>query len=87
MSLLDELGRRRLTNVLLEGGAEVLGSFVDEDAIDEYHVFISPRIAGGREARPAVGGLGVEKMADALKLARWEFETLDGDLYVHGWRR
>src|SRR5262249_29909909 len=37
---LDELGRRRMTNVLVEGGAAVLGSLLDADAIDEFHVFI-----------------------------------------------
>src|SRR5262249_7269735 len=37
-ALLDELGRRRITNVLVEGGGEVLGSFVDAGVIDEVHV-------------------------------------------------
>src|SRR5260370_1361222 len=55
-ALLDELGRRRMTNILVEGGAEVLGSFLDARAIDEIHVAIAPRLVGGGGARTAIGG-------------------------------
>jgi diaminohydroxyphosphoribosylaminopyrimidine deaminase/5-amino-6-(5-phosphoribosylamino)uracil reductase len=82
-ALLAELGRRRFTNVLVEGGSGVFGSFLDVGAIDEFHVFIAPRLAGGTGATSAVGGTGVERMAEALKLAEWTHEGIDGDLYVH----
>ena len=85
-ALLAELGRRRMTNVLVEGGAGVLGSFLDAGAIDEVHVFIAPRLAGGADALTAVGGRGVEKIAQALPLAECRVETVEGDVYVHGWR-
>jgi diaminohydroxyphosphoribosylaminopyrimidine deaminase/5-amino-6-(5-phosphoribosylamino)uracil reductase len=84
--LLDELGRRRFTNVLVEGGGEVLGSFLDAGEIDEVHVFIAPRLAGGTLARGPVLGVGVERMADALRLAAWEVETVEGDVYLRGWK-
>jgi len=82
-ALLDELGRRRMTNVLVEGGAEVLGSFFDAQAVDEIHAFIAPRIAGGKE-KTAVAGRGVEKIADALSLAEWEIEQLGPDVVIRG---
>jgi diaminohydroxyphosphoribosylaminopyrimidine deaminase/5-amino-6-(5-phosphoribosylamino)uracil reductase len=82
--LLDELGRRRFTNVLVEGGSEVHGSFLDAGAVDEVHVFIAPRLAGGAGARTPLGGRGAATIADALCLDRWETEWIDGDLYVHG---
>lgn len=83
-ALLDELGRRRLTNLLVEGGSEVLGGFLDARAIDEVHVFVAPRLAGGREALTPVGGRGVDRIADALTLATWTTEDLDGDVYLRG---
>jgi diaminohydroxyphosphoribosylaminopyrimidine deaminase/5-amino-6-(5-phosphoribosylamino)uracil reductase len=83
--LLDELGRRRLTNILVEGGAAVHGSFLDTGAVDEVHVFIAPRLAGGAGAPTPAAGRGVDRIADALALARWETEPIDGDLYIHGW--
>jgi diaminohydroxyphosphoribosylaminopyrimidine deaminase/5-amino-6-(5-phosphoribosylamino)uracil reductase len=85
-SLLDELGRRRMTNVLVEGGAGVLGCFRDAGEIDEVHVFIAPKLAGGAAALTAVAGQGCEKIAQALPLLEWQVETIGGDLYVHGWR-
>jgi diaminohydroxyphosphoribosylaminopyrimidine deaminase/5-amino-6-(5-phosphoribosylamino)uracil reductase len=81
--LLDELGRRRMTNVVVEGGAEVLGSFFYAQAVDEVHTFIAPRIAGGN-AKTAVAGRGVEKIADALPLAEWKIEQLGPDVLLHG---
>jgi diaminohydroxyphosphoribosylaminopyrimidine deaminase/5-amino-6-(5-phosphoribosylamino)uracil reductase len=81
-----ELGRRRFTNVLVEGGSRVLGSFLDARAVDEVHVFIAPRLAGGAEALTPVGGRGVEKIAEALTLAECRVEVVEGDVYVHGWR-
>ncbi len=84
--LLDELGRRRMTNVLVEGGAEVLGSFLDASEIDEAHVFIAPKLVGGAAARTAVAGKGVAKLAEAVTLANWRVESIDGDVLLHGWR-
>ena len=53
-------------------------------AIDEVHVFIAPKFAGGAGAPSPVGGAGVERMASALKLADIAIEELEGDVYVHG---
>jgi diaminohydroxyphosphoribosylaminopyrimidine deaminase/5-amino-6-(5-phosphoribosylamino)uracil reductase len=86
LALLDELGRRRMTNVLVEGGAGVLGGLLDADAVDEYHVFVAPKLAGGAAALSPVGGSGAARMADALTLARWEVKMIEGDVLLHGWR-
>lgn len=83
-ALLAELGRRRMTNILVEGGAEVLGSFLD--SIDEVHVFIAPRLIGGAAAKSPIAGQGAERLCDSLRLKNWESEKLGADLYWHGWR-
>ena len=83
-ALLAELGQQRLTNVLVEGGSEIHGSFVDAGEVDEVHVFIAPRLAGGREAKSPVGGVGLEKIADALRLTDWSAEMVAGDVLLHG---
>jgi diaminohydroxyphosphoribosylaminopyrimidine deaminase/5-amino-6-(5-phosphoribosylamino)uracil reductase len=86
LALLDELGRRRMTNLLVEGGSSVLGSFLDAQEIDEVHVYVSPRLAGGAEARTPLGGRGVERITKALKLAEWQVEIVEGDVSLHGWK-
>jgi diaminohydroxyphosphoribosylaminopyrimidine deaminase/5-amino-6-(5-phosphoribosylamino)uracil reductase len=82
--LLDELGRRRMTNVLVEGGGRLLGSLFDAGEIDEVHVFIAPKLAGGQDAVTPVGGRGVEPMSQARWLQTPIVERLDDDVYVHG---
>jgi diaminohydroxyphosphoribosylaminopyrimidine deaminase/5-amino-6-(5-phosphoribosylamino)uracil reductase len=82
-ALLTELGHRRMTNVLVEGGAQTLGSFFEADLVDEVHVFIAPRILAG-DGLPAIVGRGMDRMNDALRLAQWDHEVIGEDLYVHG---
>ena len=83
-ALLAELGRRRLTNVLVEGGAEVLGSLLDAGAIDEVHAFIAPKLIGGQGAPSPIGGQGIAQLPSAATLVGMELRSVDGDVYVHG---
>ncbi|MBY0527494.1 MAG: bifunctional diaminohydroxyphosphoribosylaminopyrimidine deaminase/5-amino-6-(5-phosphoribosylamino)uracil reductase RibD [Gemmataceae bacterium] len=85
-ALLEELGRRRMTNILIEGGGEVLGSFLDAAAVDEVHVFIAPLLIGGAAAKSPLGGRGADTLASAFRLDAWCAERIGGDLYWHGWR-
>ena len=66
--LLDKLGQAGMTNILVEGGGETLGRFLDERLADEAYVFVAPLLIGGREAVPALAGLGPA--------------TLDGRVFV-----
>ena len=83
-ALFAELGRRRMTNVLVEGGAHLLGSLFDAGLVDEVHAFVAPKIVGGAGPSPAVGGVGVVDPAVAWCLENPVIETLAGDVYVHG---
>ncbi len=66
--LLDLLGRESMTRLLVEGGGRVLGSFFDADLYDELHVYVAPRLIGGREAPGPLEGCGVRRVADAAGL-------------------
>ncbi|MDY3556001.1 bifunctional diaminohydroxyphosphoribosylaminopyrimidine deaminase/5-amino-6-(5-phosphoribosylamino)uracil reductase RibD [Gemmata sp. JC717] len=83
-AVLADLGRRRFTNVLLEGGAGLLGAARDADVIDEFHVFIAPKVVGGSAALTPVGGTGAARMAEALTLEGVTFEPSGADVYAHG---
>jgi diaminohydroxyphosphoribosylaminopyrimidine deaminase/5-amino-6-(5-phosphoribosylamino)uracil reductase len=82
--LLDELGRRKMTNVLVEGGSQLLGELFDAGQVDEVHAFIAPKIAGGRKAPSPAGGAGVDLMAKALHLAEPVIEQSGSDVYIRG---
>ncbi|MFO0802989.1 MAG: bifunctional diaminohydroxyphosphoribosylaminopyrimidine deaminase/5-amino-6-(5-phosphoribosylamino)uracil reductase RibD [Gemmataceae bacterium] len=82
--LLVELGRRRFTNVLVEGGSGVLGSVIDARAADEFHVFIAPKIVGCDAALSPVGGTGAAMIAESLRLGSFTTNQIGDDIYLHG---
>jgi diaminohydroxyphosphoribosylaminopyrimidine deaminase / 5-amino-6-(5-phosphoribosylamino)uracil reductase len=86
-SLLTELGRRGMTNVLVEGGADTLGRFRDAGEIDEIHAFVAPKLFGGAGSLTPVGGLGVAGLDEAWSLGGWDAERVGDDLLIHGVRK
>lgn len=83
-SVLTELGSRGMTNILVEGGAGTLGSFLDAGEVDEVHAFISPKLFGGVNALTPIGGAGVRAIGEATSLSDWTFERVGDDVYLHG---
>jgi len=85
--LLKALGEREITSVLVEGGGILLGSLFDHQLVDKVIAFIAPIIIGGKEAKTAVSGGGVDKVVDSAKLQRVRIERFDEDLMVSGYVR
>jgi diaminohydroxyphosphoribosylaminopyrimidine deaminase/5-amino-6-(5-phosphoribosylamino)uracil reductase len=83
--LLKILGERNITSVLVEGGGILLGSLFDRKLIDKVVAFIAPIIIGGEKAKTAVAGLGIDKMADAIKLESLSTDNFGDDLMVSGY--
>ncbi|MER3417470.1 MAG: bifunctional diaminohydroxyphosphoribosylaminopyrimidine deaminase/5-amino-6-(5-phosphoribosylamino)uracil reductase RibD [Gemmataceae bacterium] len=82
--LLRELGRRRWTYLLVEGGARVLGNFFDTGLVDEVWVFVAPILLGGAEAPSPIEGTGIARLEEALRVTRVEVERLDDDWLWRG---
>lgn len=76
-SLLEELGRRRVTNVLVEGGSRLLVTLFEARLVDEAHVFTSSKIAGD-ENLPNAPEFHLMKLHDLSQC------DLDGDSYICG---
>lgn len=80
--LLLRLGREEVTRLLVEGGGEVNGSFLDGDLTDEVVFFYAPMIVGGAAARRGVAGNGARKWDEIRRLARLEWSTVGKDLLL-----
>jgi diaminohydroxyphosphoribosylaminopyrimidine deaminase / 5-amino-6-(5-phosphoribosylamino)uracil reductase len=65
--LLEQLGRREMTNILVEGGGRTLGSFVDLGLADEAVIFVSRRLIGGQGAPSPLSSRGPARIADSLR--------------------
>jgi len=65
---LRALQARGVTSLMVEGGAEVLGSFLARRLADQVALFRAPLLLGGRGSRPAFGGPDPLDIRDALRL-------------------
>jgi len=83
--LFRELGRMEITSVLVEGGGTLLGSLFDNHLIDKVIAFVAPIVIGGAAAVSAVGGRGVETVAEAIRLENMVTCTCENDVIISGY--
>jgi riboflavin biosynthesis pyrimidine reductase len=65
---LEALFERGLASVMIEGGSEVLGSFLARRRVDEAALFRAPLLLGGRGSLAAFGGPDPSDVGFALRL-------------------
>jgi diaminohydroxyphosphoribosylaminopyrimidine deaminase/5-amino-6-(5-phosphoribosylamino)uracil reductase len=82
LPLLEELGRRKLSSLLVEGGAEVHASFFAQGLVNKVHAYVAPKLVGGRKAPGPLGGTGVATMSEAVQLTWQEVKRLGNDLLM-----
>jgi len=80
-ALLTELAAREVRAVLVEGGAETHGAFLEAGLVDRVAVFVAPRLLGGRQAPGVAGGAG-RALKDAVRLGAFEVTRLGDDLLL-----
>jgi diaminohydroxyphosphoribosylaminopyrimidine deaminase / 5-amino-6-(5-phosphoribosylamino)uracil reductase len=84
-ALLDLLGSMEMTNVLVEGGGEVLGACFDANLVDEVMVFVGPKIVGGPAKSPVLGH-GVADLTTAFCLGELKSRRLGDSFLITGRR-
>jgi diaminohydroxyphosphoribosylaminopyrimidine deaminase / 5-amino-6-(5-phosphoribosylamino)uracil reductase len=78
------LGDRGMTNVVVEGGSQLLGLFFDANRIDEVMIYVAPILTGGVQAKHPLAGIGVETIAKAGSLDDMTVDRLGRDLVIRG---
>ncbi|MGQ0543665.1 MAG: bifunctional diaminohydroxyphosphoribosylaminopyrimidine deaminase/5-amino-6-(5-phosphoribosylamino)uracil reductase RibD [Blastocatellia bacterium] len=84
-AVLEELKRREIQSVLVEGGTGVAGAFVDARLVDKVTFIVSPLIIGGHDAPVAIGGKGSLDISSALKLRDIEILRHGDDFEITGY--
>ena len=79
--VLEELGRRGIRSVLVEGGGETAAPFVGDGLADKITLFYAPKLVGSGGV-PMIGALGVTKMAEALRFSVSSVGTVGEDVAV-----
>lgn len=75
--LLDHLDERGIEELLVEGGGEVLWSFLSRDLVDELTVYIAPVVLGGTEAPTLADGDGFDGIEEATRMELADVERVD----------
>lgn len=83
--LLFSLRNKEIISILVEGGGNILGSFVDEKIIDKVYAFYAPILIGGEKA-VTIQGRGINKVKNALFLKRIAIRRFQDNFLVIGSR-
>lgn len=84
VELMQYLGSKRMTNVLLEGGGRMMGACFDAEVVDEVWTFIAPKLLASLQARSPLEGVGIQTMAQAWLLDQITVEQLESDVLIRG---
>ncbi|MCF6093480.1 bifunctional diaminohydroxyphosphoribosylaminopyrimidine deaminase/5-amino-6-(5-phosphoribosylamino)uracil reductase RibD [Microaerobacter geothermalis] len=82
---LEVMGSQGITSLLVEGGSEINGSFLEEKLINKLVLYIAPKIIGGANARPFIGGAGFSLMSEAVPIERIQIDEFAGDIRIMGY--
>lgn len=80
--VLKKLGSLQITSLLVEGGSEIHASFLNEDAFQQIITYVAPKIIGGRNAVPFIGGISPELVRQGKSLHFTSIEQLGPDFKI-----
>lgn len=84
-SLLDRMGSKGYDSLLVEGGGEIAWSLFDRNLVDKVRFFYAPKVIGGRDSVPAVGGEGRAEVRDGVVIDNLSMEKIGDDVSLVGY--
>ncbi len=82
---LKRLGKENITSILIEGGGEIASLAISAGIVDKVEFHIAPKILGGKNSRPVVGGANPLSLAESYNLKNISVEMLGDDISVSGY--
>ena len=86
-TFLTGLGKRPFVSLLLEGGGELAASALNAGIVDKIEFHYAPKILGGRNSRPGVGGPDPLTLSEAFPIENMSVRQLGADIAVTGYPR
>ncbi|MGB9835851.1 MAG: bifunctional diaminohydroxyphosphoribosylaminopyrimidine deaminase/5-amino-6-(5-phosphoribosylamino)uracil reductase RibD [Candidatus Saccharicenans sp.] len=83
--VLRTLGQREISALLVEGGAKVLTSFLEQKLADKVIAFLAPRLIGGEKSPSPFAGRGFFSLAEAPELKNIKHLRLKNDIMIEGY--
>jgi diaminohydroxyphosphoribosylaminopyrimidine deaminase/5-amino-6-(5-phosphoribosylamino)uracil reductase len=83
--LMKELGKMGIISLLIEGGSSLNSYCLERGIVDKIMFFIAPKIIGGKESFPAVGGRSFRKLEDAYLIKDINIRRIGNDILIEGY--
>ncbi|MCL0050152.1 bifunctional diaminohydroxyphosphoribosylaminopyrimidine deaminase/5-amino-6-(5-phosphoribosylamino)uracil reductase RibD [Thermodesulfovibrionales bacterium] len=83
--LMKKLGEMEITSVMIEGGSSLSAYALQDGMVDKVVFFISPKIIGGKESMPAIGGTLYKRLQDAYRIHNINIKRVGEDLMIEGY--
>lgn len=80
--VLDKLGERDIMSLFVEGGATINDSFLRNGLINQFILYVAPKLIGGRQAPTSISGEGIHSLADTLQLEISTVEKIGSDVKI-----
>ena len=84
-ALMEALGRREVTSVLIEGGGEINAAALQAGIVDKLMFFIAPKLIGGSDAPGPIGGVGIDRLTETIELRDVRATQIDTDFLIEGY--
>jgi diaminohydroxyphosphoribosylaminopyrimidine deaminase/5-amino-6-(5-phosphoribosylamino)uracil reductase len=83
--LMEELAERGIMSLLIEGGSSLNAHALNEGIVDKVMFFIAPKIIGGKDSYPVVGGKVFKALEDAYRLKDLRVKRVGEDILIEGY--
>ncbi|GGF21296.1 riboflavin biosynthesis protein RibD [Halobacillus andaensis] len=81
-AVLKYLGEKKITSLLIEGGATVADAFVRAGRVNEVITYMAPKLIGGKEALTSVAGEGISQLKNVAQFEFVSSERVGEDLKI-----
>ncbi len=85
ISLMDAIGGRGIDSILLEGGSTLNSSALRDGIVNKIYAYISNKLIGGVDAPTPIGGIGADRIAQAVELTDVRVRLMGEDLCISGY--
>lgn len=83
--LMEKLGKKDITSLLIEGGGGVIGSALRANVVDKVLIFFAPKLLGGDDGVPICRGTGAAVMSACHHLVAIDTKRFDDDILIEGY--
>jgi len=83
--LMEELGKRSIISVMIEGGSSLNSYAIKYNIVDKLILFIAPKIIGGKDSYPCIGGNFYKSLTEAYEVENLSIRKLSKDILIEGY--